>query len=700
MKDNSRLPIALRRTPRRQSGLTNDARPSPPSPSFPGRRQSPASKVQSQTTTTRHKRKRDAQPIVVVRLDDEANTTPQSRAIAPAKRRKYSSKSCSGITQHTDNEIHIFPLRAILDDRVKRRIRRNGLSEEMNTIFQERTQRRRRTVEELQRLRDELAAKENENESLRERSSLLLEEDTSRIEGLEREISGLREALRGTSQHRSRHGFAGWDMRAADAFSDDDENSFLDSGDHLGEDTTLEGSECFSSSPPAFKAKAFVAAGPTLTPPSTSPTKTFSPAFDQSHTLLSSVCEAGTQACFEDPEKEELLAETESLRTDLANIRETLEAQQQLESDLRSKLSRAEASELEGGCDPDLQLQMDIMLQNLTDKSAELVDLKTSLASITGPDSDAREAVRKLTEAMHSAQLEVEQLFPGDDPAVLSVQGTQVFDLVLGRLRDAAGKLKEYQTELECCHEVEHDLRQQLNDSTQAMSDMTSQLDSKNEHISGLVADVDRLNHAVEDYRTQLTDLESLVQQMDTETKGAQARFEFEIETGKQTIARRDGQLARLEARLSSALHNTSELKDQLAVSYEAREAEIAAVQAAHEDELALRDVKAAKLHKEITLLREALSRAHGTISQLRAEKGHLQAEVDHGKESAREAVACLRAQLLGALRMSEAFLCPPAPTHRPEKEGGTAAGVMVAGIEKEEDEGQACMVSTPKSMT
>lgn len=563
----------------------------------------------------------------------------------------------------------------------------------MNAIFGERKQRSKKTAEDVQRLRDELAARDEENERLREHSSLV-SADNSRIQQLEEEIAGLRHELEsgelgGTAARRTLQHYDDWDMGAADAFSDHD--SILDADVSLGGDTTVEGTD-YSSSTPVLQ-KAFLSAGPTLTPPSTSPTKPPSPGFQHCASSTSDR-HAGTQASLDDPEKAALRAELASLRADLANISKSLEAQQQLESDLRAKLSLAEGSYLETDCDPDLQLQTDIMLQNLAEKTAELVDLKTSLTPLVGPDPDPREAIWKLTRAMRSAQVEVEQLFPGETATLMSPQGTEILDLVLRRLRDVAGQVKEYESALEASHENEASLLQKLDDRAREMDDMSCQLKSKDKEISQLETDVCKLNDAAEGYRGQLAELESIVRRMETEGKEAQARFVVEIEAGKQSAARKDDQLAELEARLASALHNATDLKNQLADSLAARTAETAALEAAHEDDIELRDARELKLLEEITKLKAALSGAHETISQLRAENGRLRTEADQEKKSARDAVGCLRTQLMGALQMSEAFLCPPVPTHQPGK-----ADARIDPVDKREETPTGCALPPSKLM-
>lgn len=544
----------------------------------------------------------------------------------------------------------------------------------MNVIFDEKRRRARKTVEEMTRLRDQLAAKEAENERLREESSLL--QEASRIEELEREIASLRHGLHSgeTTMVEEKHlHYDDWDMGAADGFTD--HGSILDGDDHFRDDTTVEVESAGTpvNSTPVL-AKSHVVGRATLTPPITSPAKPATPDFSR-HILSTSNCNAGVQASFEDPGKTSLETELADLRSEILSLNKALEDQGQLESQLRTKLSAAEGPNV----DPDLQLQMDIMVQTLADKTAALADLNTSLASL-GPssDADASKTVSALKDAFQSARQELEQLFPEEGPLPLSCQGVSVLDTVLQHLREAARSVKEHSASLDEHRAREDSLRQQLDDRAGVLEEMGRKLRAKDDRIFQLEDDVDRLRGAVEGYQGSLAELEALVQQMEAANRDFEANLAAERAGGQRALEARDAQLAEMEARLAAMISVTADLRGQLAEAHVGSETDLAAAAAAHDEALARRDARLAELEAEVARLREALGQAHASVAQLRADKGRLQGDAEREKKAARDTVAMLRTQLLQTLQMSEAFLTPAAPAGEPEESQN--ADLAVAG--------------------
>lgn len=524
----------------------------------------------------------------------------------------------------------------------------------MNTIFDERRQRVKKTAEEMQLLREQLATKEAENEELREQSSLL--QDISRIHELEEEIADLRRGLAhgqhpNTEQQSPR--YDDWDMGAADGFTDHD--SVTETDDRFGDDTTVE----VESSNTPVQAKAYV--GATFTPPNTSPVKPGSPEFP-CHLLPISNCTAAVQACLDDTDKAVLEAELKDLRCELISLNRALEDQEQEGSELRARLASAQSSD----DDVDLQLQMDIMVQTLADKTSALSDLDASISSLGPPGADASQIVSTLKQAFQSAREELEQICGEEGPLPLSCQGAEVLDAALLRLRDVARRVKEHEGVLSGYRTREASMRQQLDDRAGVMENMGRKLRQKDDRIFKLEDEVDGLQVATEGYRTSLSELRALVQQMEAAGREAKAEFSTKIENERQSVAQRDGQLAGMEAKLGSMISVTADLRHQLAQTHIDNEVGLAVVDAAHECEIALRDARVVELQGEVTNLKEALCQAHAAISELRTEKGRLQGDADREKKAARDTVALLRTQLLQTLQMSEAFLTPPTSTQEP----------------------------------
>lgn len=637
----------------------------------------------NEPTRTRGKRKRLSEPesIVVLDLEDQPLTPisgnrqqPSQRSSTSIKRRKLTktpatpcrpphtsrSNDANGCSNVGSNEVRIFPLRAILDERVKRRIKRNGLSEEMNTILNERKSRAKKTTEELQSLRDQLASKEAENERLREESSLL--QETSRIQLLDRQMAGSKQGLSSnepTFSEESTPHFDSWDMEAADAFTDDGDESPADLSDHFGDETTIEVERAHT--PLVTKLNV----GPTLTPPSTSPTKPSTPDFPR-HLLPTYNCEAGVQASLEDIEKTTMREELGGLRSELARLSKTLDEQEQLVSELKSGDISDDISKAHLQDDADLQLQMDIMVQTVAEKTAELAKLNKSIACLGPPDADANQILSDLRDAFHSVYQELEQVYPTKESLPLSGHGVELLAVVLQSLRDAASTAREYERALDKQRDFEGSLRQQLQDRALVMDEMGRKLRQKDDRIFKLEDDVDRLRASAEGHRESVAELESLVR----EVEAAREQFELDLaserESSKQALALRDAQIGEMEARLASMVAVTDDLRSQLAEAHVEYDVEMAAMEASRDCELGLRDSRLAEMRAEVDGLRNALDEARTSVSQLRGDKTRLQGDAEKERKAARDTVAMLRTQLLQTLQMSEAFLAPPAPSHEP----------------------------------
>lgn len=578
--------------------------------------------------------------IIVSEIEAAPLTPPSSsnhqrtnQAIPSTKRRKYSTKTPSHkgrdqtaqdhdpdaySTASPSNEIRIFPLRAILDDRVKRRIRRNGLSEEMNTIYGERKRRAQQSIEEMTQLRDQLAAKEVENEMLRERSSLL--QDTSRIEELEREISVLKQGVHNNHLHND-----DWGMAAGDGFSDS--GSLLEGDDQFFRDDTTVEVEDMSS--PA-SAKLYSDATTALTPPNTSPTKPSTPE-NTRHFFQATYSNIGVQAEFADPDKALLEADLVTVRCELVSAQQALEAQRQLEMDLKTKLASAEVNNTLK-VDPDHQLQMDIMLQTLADKTAAIATLNASLAPLGSPGLDSSHIITTLKDAFQSARRELEDMCVDGESLPATSEGAEILNNMLHRLKDSAAQVKHYECTLEAHCVREEKLRQQLSDREETMGMMSFKLRQKDNLIFKLEADKERSEAAVEGYLDSIAD-------------------------ARRTIARKDAELRGMGENLESMISVVADLQAQLARVQVDREVDMTAREARYNEEIGRRDLQARQLQEDVTSLKEALTQAHNSVSQLQTDKSQLQEDADRQKKAARDTVASLRAQLLQSLQLSEAFL-------------------------------------------
>ncbi|KAH6654147.1 hypothetical protein BKA67DRAFT_535481 [Truncatella angustata] len=647
MWDDLETPIALRRTPRRSTGNAGVTAPSVA-----------ASKTPTTSRTGKRVRFSDPGPELSYKSPSSTGLTPMVRrstiGVTPSrKRRRHSTPSdlqdvhdadeLAG-TSETPNVVRVLSLRQILDDRLKRRIRRNGLSEEMNTIEIEKRHEAQRQASELQHLREELAEKDEEIERLKDATIL---QDTARIMELEQEVGHLRAELNRQSD-RADQTHHDWTMAARDPFSDSvDDDGFGDA--------TMADLVCSTPS----RARASFP-----TPPCTSPTMPTTP-MSIRRFASSPVSHTGVQAQLPDPEKELLEAELGSLRLELGKLNEALEIHEALRARMADRLSSVESSEVAGN--DDVEAHLGRVLQSLSDKTAALAQLNSSISSLGFRGNDAGDIVSSVSRALRSARLELEYITPGEIALPLSSHGAQVLDLVLTRLRDLARQVKEDEASIDEYHSLELSLRQQLGARVEAMDGLqrelkrsTCRLGEKDERITELEIGTDRLKGAIEKYRRDVSELETLVQTMEEQGQDAEARLQANVETGKQQSAKRDTDIAALEEKVTSVLSQTAEVRIQLADVQAKRVANITALNKSHGTALAIRDARVTELRGEIDSINESLRNAHETIRQLKVENLGLKRDIEGEKKRAKQAVDSMKTELERVLEMSEGILATP----------------------------------------
>ncbi|KAH7029215.1 uncharacterized protein B0I36DRAFT_245264 [Microdochium trichocladiopsis] len=627
-----------------------------------------------------------------------------------AKRRRHStpisststhlsSPSAASPAKQEMMAVHFPSLRQILSDRVKRRIRRNGLSEEMNVIAAEKKAQQESREAELEQLRSSLAAKDAEIERLRELS--MLSTSSSNLVELEREVETLRQQL--SSRSSPPHGssssvvrqtddsrFYDWTMSARDPFSDEYTDMDIDVDDtHLEDsafgDSTMVDLVC---STPSRRHRATTTtsgamgvslpAGSFPTPPCTSPTIPATPCSVRQTRPLhvpvtpSSHASASVQASLPDPDAVAVKAELESLRLELGKLTDTLESQAALQTRITEKVSSGlaehapkihedgQSSNLAGHVQQDnagVESQLDKLLQVLSDRTAALHDLNSSLASLGFPGNDASEIITSLTASLRAARLELEYLTPGELSLPLTSHGAEVLDLVLSALRDLARREQEHEQTIDEYHALELSLRQQLSARVGVMDalrvqlkDSEASLAGRDDKISDLEVGIDRLKGAAEGYRRDIAELEALVQRMEGDMAAAADAAEIACNLA----------LAELGAKLAAVIDQTETFDAELSSLHESKSREIRALNRSHGENLAVRDARVAELRREIDSINASLRRAYGTIQGLRVENIALGKQVEAEKTRARVAIDEMKAEMRHAVKMSSGFLATP----------------------------------------
>lgn len=731
MQGSTDLPIALRRPRRSSAGLqlnttaatTTKRDHSPPEPSYlPTPTDSNASTPRKRGRPRKKVRFSDPGPAGDHSLPDESplstGLTPMVRRTSlAAPRRRHSTPgrpsgasagsgrspgpSLACFSSPFSGEVTFVPLRQVLDGRVKRRIRRNGLSEEMNSIHAE----KKRRVAELQRLRDELNFKDAEILQLRQTQQRLKEQqrqqqqqhtpdldpdetidtvvgDTERIFELEHEVAGLRRQLSqqisgavggaDATEHSEHHD---WTMAARDPFSKEDYSmmdvgSFLpdrddDEDDDMFGDVTMADLHCSTPSRSSRKTARETGAGSFPTPPATSPLA-MAPITPSSLRFSTPRSHTAVQAALPDPEKQELEDELSSLQLEVAKITTTLKAYQSLASRVSARMSSftptttamtdeeaiaAAAAANPSSPEPALEARLTALLTTVSDRAAALGSLSSSLSDLGFPGSDAGEIVTSLKAAFRAARLELEYLTPGEVALPLTSAGAAVLDLLLVRLRDFAKRAREDESTIDEYHAQELSLRQQLGarvDTARLLdkevSSLRGDLAARDATVAELQIGLDRLKGAAASYARDVSELEKLVERLETKRLAALDECELRLQDSEST---HQGELEEAAAAKDAAV---AALEAKLAAALaEAGELRVSLAGASADAAMA------AKTHEDAT---RSLNGSHGKQLALRdARVAELKGEVERvngALRAAHDTIARLRAdaeRLKGRLR-------------------------------------------------
>lgn len=690
------LPLALRR-PRRSTVVAHD-------------HHQPVEAHPPQTPSRgKKKRVRFSDPGPTAETEDHTGAstglTPSMRrtTLAPgsggSKRRRHSGPAATTsqdvFSPDRDTgyggQVTFLPLRQVLDGRVKRRIRRNGLSEEMNVLSAEKRLKTQQTKAEMDALRAEVAAKDAEIRRL-SGATVVAEEDES-IDDLERQVENLRRALKSPApSHATDDDYdTSGSTRVGDPYSGDclemdvdlDEDEDLMEDHFFGDDSIAE----IACSTPSRRPTDFRNSFPT--PPSTSPlARLATPLFRQ---MVTPTSHAAVQVDVPDAEREELEEELASLHLEIDKLTGTLETYEAMTSRLSDKLSRlapdggSAAEAILGSRSPTVKVeaQLNKLLKAFSDRTAALSKVDHSLGKLGFAGDDASGVIASLAAAFRSARLELEYLEPGESTLPLTATGAAVLDLLLTRLRELSRRNLESEEVVEEYHELEVRLRKQLAARVEAMDDMRQEISTlrgkvklRNARIAELEAGMDRLRGTVKTYTRDIAELERLAQRLegdlDAANKDLQKAKEDEdadVEEWSDILDGRDSAIALLEEKLNLAVTQTTELRDQLA-SLQSQQDELQAnhkdefdsLNEQHELELASKDTRASELRREIDDMSEALRQAHETTRRLRAENGSLGCRMGAEKDRAKAVFDAMRTELDRAVRLGERLMASTPP--------------------------------------
>lgn len=622
--------------------------------------------------------------------------TPRRRHSTPARSPGPGGYSKSpGLPESGD--VTFLPLRQVLDGRVQRRIRRNHLSEEMNSIQQEKKQKAQRSKAEIDRLTTELKLKDREIYELQNATIVM---DTDRIWDLEKQIDDLKSELAKRAASQTPQPGYDWAMTPAEPFSDD----FMDlthEQDDFGETTMAQ----LQSSTPSRARSSFPSPPPTSpilsAMPCSSPIRAHLPSLP-SRVELPSQVEFGVQASFVDPAQQRLEEEVASLELEVRKLNTTLNSYHALSNRLTNDMS------LDDDTDPvkALEGQIESLLRAMSDRSAALSQLTSCISGLGFPGNDASEMITSLVTGLRAARLELEYLTPGEIALPLSSHGAAVLDLLLTRLRDMAKKAKEDEDSIDEYHEIEQSLRKQLDARVSVMDALKAEMmkaekmmSDKSARIKELEIGNERLKGAVDGYIRDMSELEKLVERMEKDGQNTSIAHEAERESNRRVLTSKEDNIAELEAKLNDALERSASLQREMVELHDSKAKDFAALNHKHGQALALRDARVMELRGEIDRVNDALRTAHETIRGLRIDNGGLQTEMEQDQEKAKTVIDSMKEELQRVLQMSQDFLNTPKPSASSRREstekesqssdGSRSVRLLSAGMARRQSKNQ-----------
>jgi hypothetical protein len=564
--------------------------------------------------------------------------------------------------------LQFAPLRQVLDGRVKRRLRRNRLSEEVNIIEKENRDAAKEKKSEIERLRHELAARDLEVQSMREEQELSSQLDgesgrsvstnttlSARVLEQEREIQSLKAELqRKEAEMSDDHD---WTMAARDPYDfDDDDDLMITNYDEdfsrMDEDVLTTPTRLNTSFP---------------SPPSTMP-----------NTPCKSVCSisAGIQASLPipDPEKDLLKSRLQDLESEISKLTASKAFTEEHQVRLASKLSDFIPVD-ESQDHTTLDSALDTVLTQLALEQASALEqrnafsaLSTEITNLGFFASSPDEALSIIASQFRRARLDLEYLAPGEN--VEGFENSKLLEMLVARVKYLSERVVKLDEHIDQYHEDEVLLRQQLNARVSGMDEMrteiqlaTSMVHSLRDEVNEKETSNERLRTALDGYRDEVSGLEILIQRVEKEGQeknrdlmaemtGVEDQLRSETLSHELTKAVKEGHelmIAELERRLSTAMEAASHVQSELDTLSTSRDEIIAATDATidelrassleknaiitqlqasaaemedtHRKTLEAHDSEVIQLQTEIERVNTCLQIAQATIISLRSKK-------------------------------------------------------------------------------
>lgn len=514
----------------------------------------------------------------------------------------------------------------ILEDRVVRRLRRRGLSEELIKVECEKKEAAKSRKREIERLSAEL--KERDAELLRMREEVdittqLGSDSTAyvaKIREQERQITELKTALQEKESEAERN--PDWTLAARDPFNVDDDEMIMSYDDDFRENTMND--ELLTT--PTRLQTSFPS------PPSTIPNT-------PSRAMYTSSAGVQVSLPVDDSEKIAIRAQLTDLQTEISKLSSTLALNDDNHSRLLGKLSEfipAEGSHDSSSLDSALDAvltQLALSQSHALEQSNAFSALGTEITKLGfSPGSSVDKMVADIAAQFRQARLDLEYITPGE--VVEGFENEKLLEMLVSRIRILNQKVKDGDDQIDQYHEQEVSLRQQLSSRIDALEDVQGDLALARTIIGELKQESSdretsnkRLQKALQTYRDEVRGLEKLVEKIDKEKKQegekmkdkiheVETKLQTEILRHESTTADTEGKdmiISELEARLNTALQAKQDVEKEmndLSTLVAEKDNTIQELQqsvhdreAAHGSALALRDARVSELRGKSSVL-------------------------------------------------------------------------------------------------
>lgn len=582
---------------------------------------------------------------------------------------------------------------------MKRRLRRNKLSEEVNNIESDKRSEAKTRKTEVDRLRDELAKKDAEMQNMRDQqdiesqlegeSGVSLTANTTlstKVHDLEQQIVDLKAELQSREEVADATQDPDWTLAAKDPYNleddEEDERNLMITNYDDHDFTDMMDDEIMTT--PTRLRTSFPS------PPSTMP-NTPSKAY--------SVASAGIQASLpvEDPENDILRAQLEILHSEISDLTSSAALNEDNHSRLTGKL--ADFIPIDESHDQStLDVALDKVLTQLALAQSQSVEKSTAFSALSNvitalgfsTSSNPEDTITIIATQFRQARLDLEYLIPGE--AVEGFENGKLLEMLVSRLRVLVKRVKEGDESIDQYHEQELLLRQQLGTRVDVHRQAERELHLANTVVGDLRNEISekdvsnsRLQDALDGYRQEVSGLENLIETMERDTREQDAilrgevtelhdRLQNEILKHDTTRACDEGNqilIIELERRLSAAMQAAAKVQTQItelassnANTIAEKDAVIAQMKNStlerekeHGDALALRDARVAELRREVERVNEALKTAHSTILGLRQTNQALQSQVEGEKSKGQLIVQAMREQLSRVLETGMGYI-------------------------------------------